>query len=89
MQCYFDGGSKIDSNDGLITNNDKADDECALSCMKNIECTHYSYQNGTCYLKNATSLTDRVPVKVKDGRCSYISERLKKINNAKIRYLYL
>ena len=49
--------------------------DCFSPCTKNNNnCTHYSYQNGTCYLKNAPAQTDRVSTE--SGACGYYPDRL-------------
>lgn len=56
---------------------------CRRFCLHSPQCTHFSfYKNGTCQLKNAPGLTNRVE-KNEAGQCGYIPDKLDNWNSTK------
>ena len=67
--CDFNKGFDIDEPTKQTSFN-----SCVTHCFSVKRCTHFTYQNGICALKNAHLLTDRVMVR--DGEiCGYIPSR--------------
>ena len=56
-------------------------DNCESYCSAYPRCTHFSYQHGTCYLKNVTS-SQADPVKLaRTGFCGFIPQSTTNISN--------
>jgi len=77
--CYFNEGVDIEEHYQNFIFAEFLRQKCMRLCSFNPNCTHFTYhENGTCFLKNAPLLTDRVETEGNISRsngCGYISER--------------
>jgi len=64
--CEFNGSD-------ITTMQSDKDDECGLKCHENSECTHFTWQTNTCYLKHFANQPTAIDFNKFD--CGWISSR--------------